>query len=162
MRVLFVGRFQPLHVGHVHAIKKAMEKYGDVTIVIGSINKHDKDNPFVFEERKKMVKAVFPNAKVIGIPDVYDDSLWVKLIEEKVKFDLVVTGNGWTKRCFENAGYKVIEPDFLEPEKYNATKIRTLMLKNDRSWRKLLPEEVVKIVDEIKGVERIKKLSQTS
>ncbi|HDJ96757.1 MAG TPA: nicotinamide-nucleotide adenylyltransferase [Candidatus Aenigmarchaeota archaeon] len=161
MRVVFVGRFQPLHLGHVHAIKKVIKEYGDVVIVIGSINKHDKNNPFTFEERKRMIESVFPGVKIIGVLDVNDDSLWVKLIEQKVKFDIIVTGNDWTKRCFENAGYKVIKPDFLEPEKYSATRIRELMRKNDDSWRKLVPKEVEKIIEEINGVERVKKLSQT-
>jgi nicotinamide-nucleotide adenylyltransferase len=142
---VFPGRFQPIHLGHVHAIKKAMEKY-KVVVVIGSTNKQDAENPFTFEQRKKMIRAVFgKNVKIIGVPDVYDDLKWVKSIEAKVKFDLAITGNEWSKRCFAKAGYKVLEPDFLEPEKYNATRIRNLMLKS-HDWENLVPKEVLKLI----------------
>jgi nicotinamide-nucleotide adenylyltransferase len=142
---VFPGRFQPLHLGHVHAIRQAMKKY-KVIIVIGSTNKQDAENPFTFEQRKKMIRAVFGRGiKIIGVPDVYNDLKWVKSIEAKVKFDLAITGNEWSKRCFTKAGYKIVEPDLLEPEKYKATRIRNLISKN-QDWENLVPKEVSKLI----------------
>jgi len=159
---LFVGRFQPLHLGHVHAINHAKKMFGDVVIIIGSsTTKRDFDNPFTFKERKKMIELVFDEkCRIIGIPDVFDDEKWVKSIEEKTNFDVVVTGNEWTKRCFLKADYRVIEPDFLEPDKYNATNIRKKMGK-DEKWEDLVPKKVVDFIKLIGGVERIKKLKES-
>lgn len=142
---VFPGRFQPIHLGHVHAIKKAMKKY-EVVVVIGSTNKCDAENPFTFEERKRMIKAVFgERIKIIRIPDVYDDLKWINSIEAKLNFDLAISGNEWSKRCFAKAGYTVLEPDFLKLEKYNATKIRNLMSKG-HVWENLVPKEILKLI----------------
>ncbi|HDM88409.1 MAG TPA: nicotinamide-nucleotide adenylyltransferase, partial [Candidatus Bathyarchaeota archaeon] len=35
-RGLFIGRFQPPHLGHLHAIKQALEECDELIIVIGS------------------------------------------------------------------------------------------------------------------------------
>lgn len=53
---LYVGRFQPLHIGHVQIIKEALKKENKLLIIIGSIGSVDKiKNPYNFEERKNLI-----------------------------------------------------------------------------------------------------------
>ncbi|MBI2085015.1 MAG: nicotinamide-nucleotide adenylyltransferase [Candidatus Aenigmarchaeota archaeon] len=150
MIALFVGRFQPFHLGHLHAIKKILEKYDNILIAIGSANaSRQRSNPFSFDERKKMAEVVlkeeniFEGCKIVGLPDIPDDKKWAEEIE-KYDFDVVVTGNDWTKKCLEK-DYKIAAPDFLEPEKYNATRIRNI-IRLRGEWKHLVPEEVYEFV----------------
>ena len=84
-KALFVGRFQPMHLGHLKVIKWILKKYDKVIIVIGSSQDSFTDkNPFTLEERKKMIQKTLRSEKIlkkkysiIGIPDVYDDDVWV-------------------------------------------------------------------------------------
>lgn len=154
---LFVGRFQPFHKGHLHAIKYILANFDEVVIGIGTSNKSDtSDNPFSFEERKTIIEESGIKFKIIPVEDRDDDKEWVKSIAKKVDFDVVVTGNDWTKNCFLTFGYKVMEPNFLEPEKYKAAKIRGMMLKGDNSWKELVPEGALKVLRGINIKERLK------
>ena len=150
MKALFVCRLQPFHNGHLHAIKKILDKYESVLIAIGSSNaSRQRENPFSFDERREMITEVLEKenilykCKIVGVPDITDDKKWVEEIE-KYDFDVVVTGNDWTRRCLE-ANYETVSPDFLEPEKYNATRIRNI-IRLRGEWKFLVPYEVYDFV----------------
>ncbi|MBI3413232.1 MAG: adenylyltransferase/cytidyltransferase family protein [Candidatus Aenigmarchaeota archaeon] len=150
MIALFVCRLQPMHKGHLHAIKKILEKYDSVLIAVGSSNaSRQRSNPFSFPERKQMTTEVLEKeglldkCKIIGIPDIPDDEKWAEEIK-KYDFDVVVTGNDWTRKCLE-ADYEIVLPDFLEPEKYNATRIRNI-IRLRGSWDHLVPQSVYEFV----------------
>jgi len=144
---LFVARFQPLHKGHMHALKDIFRRYSGVVIAVGSTNKNDEENPFGFKERKAMLDAALKKYKgryvIIGVRDVESDYRWSRAIEMKAKFDLVVTANTWTARCFH--GYDIVKPTMLRPKAYNGTKIRNL-IKQKREWENLVPEETIPII----------------
>ena len=150
MICLFVGRFQPLHKGHEAAIKSLFRKCSKVVIVIGSSNKKDKENPFTLEQRKKMIKNVFSKFRkkysIIGIPDIGNDYQWAMSIMKKAEFDVVVTGNAWTRRCFRQFKIRVIKPRMLKPRTYDASRIRK-MIRENKQWQKLVPEQVAKIIE---------------
>jgi nicotinamide-nucleotide adenylyltransferase len=146
---LFVGRFQPFHKGHLHAIENILKDYNKVVILIGSVNKKDGNNPFSFEERRKMIDGCLKHCKnrygIIGMPDMPDDDQWTKSILKKARFDVVVTGNDHVRRCFKAFNVPTTDPVLLQPRKYSATEIRKLM-KEGKKWEHLVPEEVVKVI----------------
>lgn len=144
---LFVGRFQPLHKGHVHAIKGAMKKYR-VIVAIGSTNKADENNPFPFQARKKMLRAVFPRIKVIGMPDCKTDKEWLGRLEKKARFDMVVSGSPRAGKWFP--GSVIEKPVMLDRRKYNATRIRKL-IKSGKRWQHLVPRKVVILINKRKN-----------
>ncbi len=160
MKALFIGRFQPFHKGHLHAIKKVMKKF-DLTIAIGSSDKFNtKLNPFSFEERKRMIEACLGNkVKIIDAEDKRSDEEWAENLMNRVEFDVVITGSEWIKKCFEKKK-EILEPDFLQPKKYNGTKIREMISKG-KKWEHLVPPQVRKIIKEIDGEKRIKELYKT-
>lgn len=160
MKALFVARLQPLHKGHLHAIKKILEKYESVLIAIGSSNaSRQRSNPFSFGERKEMLTIVLKkenllaSCETVGIPDTGDDKKWAEEIE-RYDFDVVVTGNEWTKKCLEK-DYEIIPPDFLEPEKYNATRIRNI-IRLRGNWDFLVPDEIYDFVKKKLGSGEVK------
>lgn len=147
---LFVGRFQPFHKGHEHAIKSLLKKFDKVIIVIGSINKRNEENPFTFLQRKGMINSVLSGYKnrykIIGIHDTNSDENWTRTILKKSRFDVIITGNKWTRKCFEGFGIKVMKQKLIKPKTYNATKIRKLIREN-KNWKKLVPKSVAPIIE---------------
>jgi bifunctional NMN adenylyltransferase/nudix hydrolase len=83
-----IGRFQPFHLGHKAVIDAALNKAKEVIVVVGSsFAARNTRNPFTFEERKTMIKAVFPqdNVKVVPVSDYpYDDNKWVAAVQNVV------------------------------------------------------------------------------
>ena len=96
--LVFIGRMQPFHNGHKTVIDKALEHTKEVVVVLGScFQPRSIRNPFTFEERKAMIKAVFPqdNVKVVPVMDYpYDDNAWVTAVQSVVRG--AVATNGWS------------------------------------------------------------------
>ena len=64
-RGLYVGRFQPFHLGHLDAIKYALKEVDELVIVIGSAQySHNVNNPFTAGERLVMVRQALLEAGV--------------------------------------------------------------------------------------------------
>lgn len=54
---IFIGRFQPFHNGHAEIIKRALEIYNEVIVVVGSRNvAKNVKNPFTAIERRNMIQ----------------------------------------------------------------------------------------------------------
>jgi len=168
-RGLFVGRFQPLHVGHVEVIKSLLEKLDELVIVIGSSQKsHELDNPFTSGERIMMLRTALNDAKVdsaryylIPIPDVQDHSTWVsQVISHSPPFKIVYSNEALTRRLFKEAGVRVENIPFINRGNYSSTEVRRRMLA-DEDWRTLLPKCVSEIIIKIGGVQRLKELATT-
>jgi nicotinamide-nucleotide adenylyltransferase len=52
LKALFIGRFQPLHLGHLDALKQISKE--EIIIGIGSSQySGTKENPYNFEQEKK-------------------------------------------------------------------------------------------------------------
>jgi len=85
---LFIGRFQPFHLGHLHIVKEALKQVDKLFIGIGCAQEQNtKENPFSAKERKEMIDLALKkikNCSVYEIPDFDDDNDWVKYIEKKI------------------------------------------------------------------------------
>lgn len=69
---MFVGRWQPLHIGHQELFKRAMDDGKNVLICIRDIEPNEK-NPFSAEEVKENITKFYtnePRVKVMIIPDI--------------------------------------------------------------------------------------------
>lgn len=168
-RGVFVGRFQPFHLGHGEAIRGIMEEVDELIIVIGSSQKsHDLENPFTTGERIAMIRAALDEMKIkpskyylIPVPDSTMHSLWVsKVVAHCPPFDIVYSNEPLTRRLFKEAGKIVKSIPMFHREVYSATEIRKRIL-TDEDWRSLLPKSVVRVIEEINGVERLKELATT-
>ena len=57
---LYVGRFQPIHIGHESIIRKMLDECDTVIIAIGSAQESGTErNPFTFEQRADLIINVF-------------------------------------------------------------------------------------------------------
>ncbi len=126
LKALFVGRFQPFHLGHLDAIKQISED--KIIIGIGSSQYSETDeNPYSFEERKDMIVDALQkeniNYKIIAIPDIHDEINWVEHVKKTVgNFDVVYTGNDWVKKLFKEKNILVKDIKINIP--ISGTKIR--------------------------------------
>ena len=72
---LFIGRWQPLHLGHQEMFKQAINEGKNVLIAIRDI-KPDEKNPFTPEQVKQNIEEFYKDliseeiVKVIIIPDI--------------------------------------------------------------------------------------------
>lgn len=86
--LVFIGRFQPFHNGHKAVVEAALKQAKEVVVVVGSsFAARNIRNPFTFQERKAMIKAVFPDdrVKVVPVSDYpYDDNKWMNAIQNVV------------------------------------------------------------------------------
>ena len=161
---LILGRFQPLHNGHLKVIKDAFAEDKDIMIAVGSSQKSDeKTNPFSGEERKMMIDAVLMaykiKAKVLLVPDIDSDEQYVKYVERIIgrRFKKVITENPHTVELFRKAGYDVkVTPRYFD---ISATGIRKKIAEKG-DWENDVPKEVSKLIKSVSGVERIINLSK--
>lgn len=161
---LLIGRFQPPHKGHIIAIKNILKKVDMLIIGIGSAQKcFFQNNPFTAGERIEMLKTALEEERIdcarymlIPIQDVDDNRLWVNHVASLVpRFNIVYTNDKLSNYLFKIAGYDARFFEEYDREKYSSTEVRRRM-REDGDWRSLVPQSVAKIIDEIKGVERVK------
>jgi nicotinamide-nucleotide adenylyltransferase len=168
-RGLFVGRFQPFHLGHLEAVKDILKEVEELVIVVGSAQySHNVNNPFTAGERLTMIREALKDAKidsgrvwVVPVPDVHLHMMWVSSVEGYTPcFDVVYSNEPLSRRLFIEAGYKVKAIRFHERKLYSSTEIRERMLKDD-SWEKLVPKSVAAFIKEIDGVNRLRDLNKS-
>jgi nicotinamide-nucleotide adenylyltransferase len=168
-RGLYVGRFQPFHLGHLDAIKYALKQVDELVIVIGSAQySHNENNPFTAGERLVMIRRALLEAGVdysklwiVPVPDVHLHMLWVSAVEGYTpKFNALYSNEPLTRRLFMEAGYKVKDIPLFERQVYVSTIVREKMLRGE-SWTELVPKSVAEFILEIDGVNRLRDLTRT-
>jgi bifunctional NMN adenylyltransferase/nudix hydrolase len=86
--LVFIGRFQPFHLGHKAVIDKALSLSNNVAVLVGSSDRpQTAKNPWTFGERVNMLMSVYPedNLFIDGIRDyLYDDIRWASDVVEAV------------------------------------------------------------------------------
>ncbi len=161
-----MGRFQPFHLGHLAAVKYALNQVQYLYVVVGSAQRsHERDNPFTAGERITMIKSALDSngvdpSKWMAIPIVDADShsLWVSSVESMVpKFDIVFTNDALTFLLFNEEGIEVKAVPYLDRSRYSATNVRVRILER-KDWDSLVPPQVAKLVKRFGGVERVRAL----
>jgi len=168
-RGLYVGRFQPFHLGHLGAIKDILKEVEELVIVIGSAQySHNLNNPFTAGERLVMIRRALEEAGmdcsrvwIVPVPDVHLHMLWVSSVEGYTpSFDVVYSNEPLTHRLFIEAGYKVKPVRFYERKLYSSTHIRERMLRGE-NWEELVPKSVAVFIKEIDGINRLRDLTKS-
>ena len=151
IKIGFLGRFQPFHLGHHNVVEEMKEKFDNFAVIIGSPEKSGTErNPLTFEERKDLINACFPNLKIVGIEDTEEDPessdpeseanrKWAEMFEEK-GFERVISGNEKVKEIIENhTEIEVKKPEMFSEKIYSGTEVRR-RIKSGEEWRYLTPK----------------------
>ena len=167
MRALYLGRFQPYHLGHHSVIKEIASRADEVIICIGSAQRsHELDNPFTAGERYLMISKSLRdegivNFYIVPILDVNWNAVWVSHVESLIPpVDVAFTNNPLIERLFEERGYEVRAPLMFNRGEYSGREIRRRML-NDGKWEVLVPKAVVEVITELNGVQRMKDVNRS-
>lgn len=86
---VFIGRFQPLHNGHMFVIGEALRHAERVIVLIGSANaSRSPRNPFTYAERQAVLLKAFngnPRLSVRPLNDhTYNDNAWIAEVQKIV------------------------------------------------------------------------------
>lgn len=153
--LIYIGRFQPFHRGHLHMVQGALAHADHLIILCGSADvARSSRNPWTVAEREAMIRAALTpeeNARVTLRPihdDPYHDERWVAQIQRTVAEVLAARGTadasvalyGYEKDA--SSYYLRLFPqwDYLGAPRYrdlSATPLREryFLLKDGEDWR---------------------------
>ncbi len=146
---LFVGRFQPFHKGHLHALRFAIKFCKKLVIGVGSSQiSNTERNPLTSNKRIAIIKTTLGNEILsknrlifAKIPDFSNDEKWFRyIISRWPKTAVVFSRNRVVNRIFKEHGILVISPPWHNRNKFSGTKIRKL-IKLRKKWSDRIPEK---------------------
>ena len=91
---ILIGRFQPVHNGHLALLHEALARAGRAIVVLGSaFQARTPRNPFTWQERAELLRAALPEAErtrliVLPIRDYYDEPRWAHAVRLAVAAQL--------------------------------------------------------------------------
>ncbi len=168
MRGLYIGRFQPYHLGHQAVLEKIAKEVEEIVIVIGSAQEsHTPENPFTGGERMEMIYAALSESDlrersvVTPLQDIKRNSVWASHLQSMVpRFDVVYSNNPLVVQLIGEAGIQIRKPPMYQRDLYSGTAIRKLM-REKCDWASLVPASVAAFIMENGGVERLISVSKS-
>ena len=152
-----VGRFQPLHKGHVHIIETALKEAEKVLVLIGSSQESGTyKNPLDYKTREEMLSKTFDSYVRAGrllikpLPDagLGNVSAWGDYVMDKAVNaagtapDLFVTGEEERRKNWF-ANFDIAEVVVSKIGDYSSTKVRdALLTDNYEAFSDSVPEEI--------------------
>ncbi len=95
---VYIGRFQPFHLGHAHLLREALARAPLCVVVLGSaFQARSPKNPFTWQERAEMVRLAMPEAdrprlRFVPLRDYYDEARWSAAVRGGVAAALAAEG----------------------------------------------------------------------
>lgn len=147
-----VGRFQPVHLGHLDMIRQAKNYCDTLVILIGSSQEsRTRKNPFTFEERAGYLRTALSRANlsnntiIIPLPDqgIGNGVEWGKYVLETLRncvgyADNLITFSGYEER--RASWYSGLGVDDIMLDKYkniSATEVRNRLMRYYKSQNPL-------------------------
>jgi nicotinamide-nucleotide adenylyltransferase len=166
MRGFYIGRFQPYHNGHHQMVEEIADEVDELVLGIGSAgDSHSPRNPFTAGERVMMVTKSVADFDVttyaVPIEDLDRNSVWVSHVQSmSPTFDVAYSNNPLVIQLFTEAGVEVRQSPMFNRDVLEGTELRDRMI-HDEDWRSLVPGPVERVIDEIGGIERLQRVSET-
>ena len=139
---IFIGRFQPIHQGHIHALGIAASQVDKLYILVGSANAcRSIKNPWTYAERRDMIRSKLwtnhiSNVEILPLNDhPYNDTQWIADVrataefigaDEPILFGHMKEGNDYL-RWFPDWKFRDVESIYS----VNATSIRQRMFETE-------------------------------
>lgn len=166
MRGFLIGRFQPFHNGHLSVVEQIVTEVDELVLGIGSAgDSHSESDPFTAGERIMMITKTLDAfdvvTYVVPIEDLERHAVWVSHVKSMCPdFDIAYSNNPLVIRLFEESGVEVRQSPMYNRDILKGEAIRQQMIEGD-GWRAQVPDPVAEVIDEIDGVSRIRRVSQT-
>lgn len=169
-RALLFGRFQPFHRGHLEIVRWSFEEMGfdEVVFLVGMASEnYTPRNPFTAGERIEMIRLSLAD---YGIPLSRAITATIRTLETSIgsvyyvlsyvpRVDYILTRNPVISKIFIDAGVKVAVPPLFNREEWRGARIRELMARGDDKWREAVTPNTAGYIEEIGGVERIRRIT---
>ena len=87
---IYIGRFEPVHNGHMALLQRALASARSVIVVMGSAwQARSPKNPFTWHERADMMLGALTGpdrarVQVLPMRDYYDEAVWVRAVRNGV------------------------------------------------------------------------------
>jgi len=106
---VFLGRFQPFHIGHMSIVDRIFQQdFARLLLIIGSADKSGTDeNPWNVQEREEIIRASIPleiqeKIDIASLADVPDDDVWCENLKVLLSSEVILfTGNEWVRDICE-------------------------------------------------------------
>ncbi len=163
---LIIGRFQPFHYGHLHAVKYVLEREEKIYIGVGSaLEAYTKRNPFTFAERFKMIFDTLIEEGIsqdifyiFPIPDAEIHSTWVDIVFSIVPpVKRVYSNDPLTQVLMSERGIEVNPIPLVNRDVYSGEEFRRRVVEGE-DWSDLVPGTVKRIIIDLNLDERIRRL----
>ncbi len=171
---IFIGRFEPFHLGHQSIINQGFDIAEKVIVVLGSHNiARNVKSPWTSDERKEMVLSSLPDeqknrVEFLNLRDhLYNQNLWIielqnkvsELTEETPDNEIALIGF----KSDKSSDYLNLFPrwQFIScPTRTDchASKIRQLYFTHDNSYKSLVPVAVATFLEDFKKEETFRLL----
>lgn len=155
MKAIFLGKFQPPHLGHIRTIIRLSKEYSKLTVGITQSN----PSLMPFQEVKKILDEVLENFINIETVLIKGSIEGGTASITDLDFDLIVSGNHKVLNILEKQGFKTKFEDRTEGVGYSGSEIRSLaqMVNNDLILQKHKPKNIVELfpVSELKPLEKV-------
>jgi nicotinamide mononucleotide adenylyltransferase len=122
MKVLFLGKFQPPHLGHIQTIKKIAKDYSKVTVGI------TKGTPKVlkYENVKEIFVNIFDSTNNINV-ELIDGTIEDETSNlDKLDFDIILSGNHKVIELLKAKGYLTKFYERSQGIGYSSSELRSL------------------------------------
>jgi cytidyltransferase-like protein len=161
---LYIGRFQPLHIGHCSVIEQMLAQCKKVIICIGSAQeKGTRRNPFSFGYREGLIEDCYPylneRITIVPVPDraeVSNDSSWGDYVFARVKEwcgavpDAVFEGEEAERvEWWKNTGAEVVIVS-RDVVPISASELREMIAHGDDQAYRWLPHSLDEYVDDMR------------
>lgn len=172
MRSLFIGRFQPFHLGHLDAVRQILSQSSQVIIAVGSAEANFRPvNPLTAGERVEMIETALKEAKIpaekyliIPIANINNYALWPAYVDLFVPpYERMYTRSDTVECLYQNYNLKLKKPyqivKLRQKRAICSTDIRNAMLKN-KKWEHMVPKSTVKLLKNWKIQNRLKTIQE--
>ena len=97
--IAYIGRFSPIHTGHVHVCKQALQQSNHLVILIGSSDEpHSTRNPWSFDYRKMLIETALDEAGISRtkysirklLNSTYNDQKWEADVQRIVAEECII------------------------------------------------------------------------
>lgn len=177
--LVFVGRFQPVHIGHLEVLERARSLADKVIVLVGSsYQPRTPKNPFTFNEREIMIRGAVgaDSASWLSIRPLrdkpYSNQRWANQVQQEVSrclpwSDKPLKGGIIGHKKDESSFYLDLFPQWGDPidhginELVHATDIRELYFESSIKFLNgVVPSSVLMFMDQFKNSTEYENLSK--